>query len=101
MSEIGFPPKDLVRRRTQTVILSAGLAVCTATSIFIVLFGDGFGIKVQLSTEGLMTAGFRLILSRFILVICVLNVAVGAVAASFPIFTAMLQRVQDIGVIRQ
>jgi ABC-type antimicrobial peptide transport system permease subunit len=100
MSDIGFPIKDLARRRFQTILTMAGLVLCTATTVFLVTFGDSLGFQVSIVTGGKLTPGFSYILSIFIIIIAFLNFLAGVLITSFLVSTAMHERMRDIGIMK-
>ncbi len=100
MSDLGFPLKDLARRRFQTGLTVAGLILCTATTVFLVAFGESLGFQISLVTGERLTTGFSIIFSRFILVVSVLNFLAGVLITSFLVSLNMAERMQDLGVMR-
>jgi len=100
MSDIGFPLKDLARRRFQTMLTMVGLIICTATTVFLVTFGDSLGFQVSLVTGGKLTSGFSYIFSLFIVIIGFLNFLAGVLITSFLVSTAMHERMRDIGIMK-
>ena len=101
MSEISFPLKDLARRKFQTGLTILGLTLCTATTLFLVLFGSNLGFEIVLiNIGGRLTSGFFNVLWRFILVISFLNIIAGALVTSFLVYIAMSERVRDMGVMK-
>ncbi len=100
MSELGFPMKDLMRRKFQTGLTMVGLTICVATTVFLVLFGENVGFEFALVTGGTLTIGFSNIFSRFIFMVTLLNVFVGALVTSFLVYLSMFQRVRDVGIMK-
>jgi len=100
MSEIAFPVKDLMRRKFQTGLTIVGLTICTAATVFLVLFGENVGFEIALVTGGKLTTGFSNILSRFIFMVSLLNVLVGALVTSFLVYLSMSERVRDVGIMK-
>jgi len=100
MSDLGFPLKDLARRRFQTGLTVAGLILCTATTVFLVALGESLGFEISLVTGERLTTGFSIIFSRFILVVNILNFLAGALITSFLVSLNMADRMQDLGVMR-
>ncbi len=100
MSDIGFPIKDLARRRFQTILTMIGLILCTATTVFLITFGENLGFQVSIVTGGKLTSGFSYILSVFIVIIAFLNFLAGVLVTSFLVSTAMNERMRDIGIMK-
>lgn len=100
MSETSFPVNDLLRRKLQTSLTVASLTLCTASTLFIFLFGEKIGLQISLMVEGKLTAGFSRVFSPFILFIGILSFIAGAVIISFMVFVMMFQRVRDIGLMK-
>ena len=100
MSEIAFPIKDLARRKFQTGLIIVGLTICTAATVFLVVFGDNIGFEIAFITGEKLTAGFSNIFSRFVVVVGVLNFLAGALIISFLVSVMMSERVRDIGVMK-
>ncbi len=100
MSELGFPVKDLMRRKFQTGLTMFGLTICIATAVFLILFGENVGFEFALVTGGKLTMGFSNVFSRFISIVTLLNVLVGALVTSFFVYLAMSQRVRDVGIMK-
>jgi ABC-type antimicrobial peptide transport system permease subunit len=100
MSDVGFPIKDLARRRFQTILTMIGLVLCTATTVFLVTFGESLGVQVSLATSGKMTGSFSYIFSTFIIVIGFLNFLAGVLITSFLVSTTMHERMRDIGIMK-
>ena len=101
MSKVPFPLKDLTRRKFQTGLTILGLTLCTATTLFLVVFGNDIGFEVVLiAVGGRLTSGFLNVLSRFILVVSLLNILAGALVTSFLVYMAMSERIRDMGVMK-
>ncbi len=100
MSEISFPVKDLARRKFQTSLTIIGLTICTATTVFLTVFGDNLGFDVAFVTRGELSIGFSNIFSRFVGVVGFLNLLAGALITSFLVFIMMSKRMKDIGVMK-
>lgn len=101
MSEIAFPIKDLTRRKFQTGLTILGLTICISATLFLVIFGSNLGFEIAfLTVGGRLTAGFYNIFSRFIFVICLLNIIAGAFITSFLVYLTMSERLRDIGVMK-
>jgi len=99
MSE-SFPIKDLTRRKFQTSLAIIGLTICTATTVFLIIFGDSLGLGVSLLTSGKLTVGFSRISSVFIMFVSLLNIIAGALITYFLVSLTMSERVRDIGVMK-
>jgi len=101
MSEISFPIKDLVRRRTQTTLTILGLTISTAATVFLVIFGSNLGFEISFFTKGgRLTSGFSNIFFQFILIVSILNILTGPIITSFLVHLTMSERMQDIGVMK-
>lgn len=101
MSEISFPIKDLSRRRQQTALTVLGLAIATASTLFLIMFGSNIGFEITfIARGGRLTSGFYNIFSQFILIVSILNIIVGPVITSFLVHLAMTARMRDIGVMK-
>ena len=101
MSEIGFPVKDLSRRKIQTALTIIGLTLVTAATIFLVVFGANLGFEISyFAKEGRLTSGFTSILFLVILTISILNIITGPILASFLVRLTMSERMRDIGVMK-
>ncbi|MDH5438830.1 MAG: ABC transporter permease [Candidatus Bathyarchaeota archaeon] len=100
MSEIAFPVKDLMRRKFQTGLTIVGLTICTAATVFLILFGENIGFEIALVTGGKLTTGFSNIFSLFVFMVSLLNILVGALVTSFLVYLSMSERVRDIGVMK-
>jgi ABC-type antimicrobial peptide transport system permease subunit len=101
MSEISFPLKDLTRRKFQTGLTILGLTLCTATTLFLVVFGTNLGFEIVfIAIRGRLTIGFLNVLSRFIFIVSLLNILAGSLFTSFFVYMAMSERVRDIGVMK-
>jgi len=99
MSETFFPLTDLFRRRLQTSLVVATLALSVASTLSLLLFCDriGFGI---FSSENILTEGLIIIFSQFATFIGIMIFAVGAVMAAFLAFLMMAQRTRDFGLMK-
>jgi len=100
MSRQAFPLKDLTRRRFQTSFTILGLTTSVATTVFLLTFGDALGFEISRVATGRLTTGFYNVFSRFIFIIGVLNVVVGALMVAFLMFLAMSDRARDIGIMK-
>lgn len=96
----GFPFKDLARRKFQTGLTIASLAVCVSVTVFLVLFAEDLGIELALVAGGESTIGFSVVYSRFILLVVLFNSVAGILVAYFLITVSMLERVRDIGIMK-
>ncbi len=100
MSDLGFPIKDLARRKFQTILTVIGLTLSTATTVFLVTFGGSLGFSVSLVTGGKLTTGFSYVFSLFIVIVGILNFLAGVLVTSFLVSTNMNERIQDIGIMK-
>jgi len=100
MSESSFPINDLLRRKLQTSLVIIGLALCVASTLFLLLFATRIGFGISLAVEGKLTSGFSSVFSPFILLLGILVLVVGVVMVSFMAFMMMSQRTRDIGLMK-
>jgi len=100
MSETFFAINDLTRRKLQTSLVVSGLALCVASTLFLLLLGDKLGFGILSMTERLLTTSFSRIFSNFIIFIGLLVFFVGAVIVAFMVFIMMSQRIRDIGLMK-
>ncbi len=100
MSEISFPIKDLMRRKFQTVLTIIGLTICTAATVFLILFGENVGFEIAVVTGGRLTVGFSNVFSRFVFMVSLLNILAGALVTFFLVYWSMSERVHDIGIMK-
>jgi ABC-type antimicrobial peptide transport system permease subunit len=100
MSEISFPLKDLMRRKFQTVLTIIGLTICTAATVFLILFGENVGFEIAVITGGRLTIGFSNVFSRFIFSVSLLNILAGVLVTFFLVYWSMSERVHDIGIMK-
>ncbi|MEM3699615.1 MAG: ABC transporter permease [Candidatus Bathyarchaeia archaeon] len=100
MSETFFPVNDLFRRKLQTSLIVISLTLCVASTLFLLIFCDKIGFGISLMTEGTLTAGLSIALSRFIIFIGILIFVIGALIVSFMVFVMMSQRIRDIGLMK-
>ena len=100
MSETFFSVNDLVRRRLQTGLVVVGLALCVASTLFLLLSADRIGFHVLSMNENVLTPGFSRVFSNFIIFVGFLIFVVGAVIVAFMVFVMMAQRVRDIGLMK-
>nr|NIQ07054.1 ABC transporter permease [Candidatus Korarchaeota archaeon] len=77
-----------------------GLTICTAATVFLILFGENVGFEIALVTGGKLTTGFSNVFSRFVFMVSLLNVLVGALVTSFLVYLSMSERVQDVGIMK-
>jgi len=100
MSETFFPISDLLRRKLQTGLVIVGLALCVASTFFLLLLGDRIGFGIFSIAENRLTVSFSAVFSRFILFVGLLTFVVGVVIISFMVFVMMSQRIRDIGLMK-
>ncbi len=100
MSEISFPVKDLIRRKFQTVLTIIGLTICTAATVFLILFGENVGFEIAVVAEGKLTVGFANVFSRFVFMVSLLNILAGALVTFFLVYWSMSERMHDIGIMK-
>jgi len=100
MRSLGFPFKELTRRKFQTTLTIVSLAVCISVAISLIIFGENLGVEVAgLSTSGL-TVGFSVIFSRFILLVVLLSCVTGVLVVYFLMSVATSDRTRDIGIMK-
>jgi ABC-type antimicrobial peptide transport system permease subunit len=100
MSETFFSLNDLLRRKLQTTLVIASLALCAASTLFLLLLGDKIGFGLLSMAEDRLTASFSTVFSRFITFSGLLIFIVGVVIVYFMVFVMMSQRVRDIGLMK-
>ncbi len=98
MSSAAFPINDLLRRRLQTGLSIATLALSVASTLFLLFFSSRLGGLTSANT--VFTIGISVLFSQFILFIGILIFAVGAILVSFITFSMMSQRTRDFGLIK-
>ncbi len=98
MSSAAFPINDLLRRKLQTSLTIATLALNVASTTFLLLFSSR--LMSFRSATGVLTMGINSLFSQFLLFIGILIFAVGAVLASFIAYFMMAQRTRDFGLIK-
>jgi ABC-type antimicrobial peptide transport system permease subunit len=100
MSETSFPINDLFRRKMQTTLAIVSLALCVASTLFLLLFAQRVGLGISSAVEGKLTAGFSLAFSPFMTLLTILVFSAGAVVISFTAFIMTSQRTRDIGLMK-
>jgi len=98
MSSVAFPINDLLRRRLQTSLVIAALALSVASTTFLLLFSAR--LSSLTTATHVFTMGITSLFSQFIPFISILIFAVGAVLTSFIAFFMMAQRTHDFGLIK-
>jgi len=98
MSSVAFPINDLLRRRLQTSLVIAALALSVASTTFLLLFSAR--LSSLTTATHVFTMGITSLFSQFIPFISILIFAVGAVLTSFIAFFMMAQRTRDFGLIK-
>jgi ABC-type antimicrobial peptide transport system permease subunit len=99
MTNTSFPVNDLLRRKFQTGLTIATLALSVASTLFLLLFSSRLESGVT-STAGIFTLGLSAVFSQFILFIGALIFAIGVVLTSFISFLMMAQRTRDFGLMK-
>ncbi|HXX88455.1 MAG TPA: FtsX-like permease family protein [Candidatus Acidoferrum sp.] len=99
-AETFFPINDLLRRKLQTGLVIAGLALCVASTLFVLSLSGRTGFGALATNESKLTAGFAVIFSQFIILAEILVFAVGIVTISFLVHTMMSERTKDIGLMK-
>jgi len=82
MSETNFSINDLLRRKMQTILVIVSLALCVASTVFLLLFAQEMGFGISSAVEDKLTAGFSQIFSPFITLLVILISAAGIVMIS-------------------
>jgi ABC-type antimicrobial peptide transport system permease subunit len=100
LSETFFPINDLFRRKLQTSLIVISLTLSVASTLFLLLSSYKIGFGISLMAEGILTVGFSIALSRFIIFTGILIFVIGALLISFMVFVMMSQRVRDIGLMK-
>jgi putative ABC transport system permease protein len=100
MGETSFPVNDLLRRKLQTTLVVASLALSVASTLFLLLFAERIGLSVSLRVEGKLTTGFSAVFSPFILLLVVLIFIAGVVMVSFMTSLMISRRIRDIGLMK-
>ena len=95
-----FPIKDLMRRKSQTIMTTLNLAICVAMTTFFILFGENLGAELSAATVGKLTVGLSIVLSRFTLIVVILNSLAGVLVTSFLVSIMTSERIQDIGIMK-
>ncbi|MFB0502462.1 MAG: FtsX-like permease family protein, partial [Candidatus Bathyarchaeia archaeon] len=95
-----FPFKDLMRRKSQTIMTILNLAICVAMTTFFILFGENLGAELSAATGGKLTVGLSIVLSRFTLIVVILNSLAGVLVTSFLVSIMTSERIQDIGIMK-
>ena len=99
-AETFFPINDLLRRKLQTSLVISGLALCVASTLFVLSLSGRTGFGALATNESKLTAGFAVIFSQFIILAEILVFAVGIVTISFLVHTMMSERTKDIGLMK-
>src|SRR5208337_58482 len=100
MSETSFSINDLLRRKMQTSLVIISLALCVASTLFLLLFAQRMGFGISSMVENKLTTGFSQIFSPFITLLAILISAAGIVMISFTAFIMTSQRTRDIGLMK-
>ncbi|MGD0978878.1 MAG: FtsX-like permease family protein [Candidatus Bathyarchaeia archaeon] len=100
MSETSFSMNDLLRRKMQTSLVIISLALCVASTLFLLLFAQKMGFGISSMVEDKLTTGFSQIFSSFITLLAILISAAGIVMISFTAFIMTSQRTRDIGLMK-
>jgi putative ABC transport system permease protein len=100
MSETSFSINDLLRRKMQTSLVIISLALCVASTLFLLLFAQKMGFGISSVVEGKLTTGFSQMFPPFITLLAILISAAGIVMISFTAFIMTSQRTRDIGLMK-
>ena len=99
MRKKGFPINDLIRRKLQTSLTIATLALSADSTLFLLLFSSHLGFNLT-SKKGALTLGLNAIFGQFLFFVEVLVFVVGAVLVSFIVYLMMAQRTRDFGLMK-
>jgi ABC-type antimicrobial peptide transport system permease subunit len=97
---LGFPLKELARRKFQTTLTIVSLAVCVSAATSLVIFGENLGVEVAGFSTSALTVGFSVVFSRFILLVVLLSCASGVLVTYFLMSAATSDRTRDIGIMK-
>lgn len=100
MSETFFAINDLMRRKLQTGTVVIGLALCVASTLFLLLLGDRIGFHILSVTESILTPNFAKVFSNFIVFVGFLTFLISTVIIAFMVYVMMSQRIRDIGLMK-
>jgi ABC-type antimicrobial peptide transport system permease subunit len=100
MSETFFAINDLMRRRLQTGTVVIGLALCVASTLFLLLLGDRIGFHILSVTESVLTPNFSKVFSNFLVFVGFLTFLISTVIIAFMVYVMMSQRIRDIGLMK-
>ena len=100
MSRIGFPLKDLKRRKFHTVVSILSLTFCVAAMVSTVTIAQIYGLQITAILTGRFNIGFMNIFSGFATVITYLSIAAGGLMTYFFVSANMSARVKDVGIIK-
>ncbi|OGD44096.1 hypothetical protein A3K79_04475 [Candidatus Bathyarchaeota archaeon RBG_13_46_16b] len=100
MSETFFAINDLMRRKLQTGTVVIGLALCVASTLFLLLLGDRIGFHILSVTESVLTPNFAKVFSNFIVFAGFLTFLISTVIIAFMVYVMMAQRIRDIGLMK-
>jgi ABC-type antimicrobial peptide transport system permease subunit len=97
---LGFPFKELMRRKFQTTLTIVSLAVCVSVATSLVLFGESLGVEVAGFSSSGLTAGFSAVFSNFILLVVLLSCVTGVLVVYSLLSAATSDRTRDIGIMK-
>lgn len=100
MSRIGFPLKDLKRRKFHTVVSILSLSFCVAAMVSTVTVAQIYGLQITAILTGRFNIGFMNIFSGFATVITYLSIIAGGLMTYFFISVNMSARVKDVGIVK-
>ena len=100
MSTIGFPLKDLKRRKFHTAVSILSLTLCVAAMVSTVTVAQIYGLQVTAILTGRFNIGFMNILSGFATVITYLSIITGGLMTYFFVSANMSARVKDVGIMK-
>ena len=97
---MGFPVKELKRRRLQSALTVMSLAVCVSVATSLVLFGESLGVQITGFSAGGLSIGFSVIFSRFLFIVVLLSCVAGVSVVYFLMSAATSERTRDIGIMK-
>lgn len=100
MNETYFSINDLMRRKLQTASAIICIALCVASTVFLLLLGNKLGLGLFSIAEDRLTVSFSTVFSRFMIFDGLLIFVAGAAIIAFLTFTMMSQRARDIGLMK-
>jgi len=100
LETLDFAKKALKHRKLQPIIALTGLTICVASTVFLVLLGQGLGL-IFAQTSGVKIVSFLSgIIAQFIYFEVVLIFLVGMGVIYFLFSSLMADRRRDVGLIK-